>query len=141
MKLSCMAYAFNIRKRKWFREKDADLASFSLWGRKKEEEEKTVKSFVFLQMERGQRNGSAGLSVQIGAQELLLLMLQGLICRGNGPISGIECRLAFPVTALSYRILLLCWRHGCEADFAEPCKPVQGIARAPCDSGVMLGST
>lgn len=35
MKLSCTAYAFNIRKRKQFREKDADLASFSLWGRKK----------------------------------------------------------------------------------------------------------
>ena len=67
MKLSCPAYAFNIRKRKQFREKDADLASFSLWGRKKEEEEKTVKSFVFLQMERGQRSSSAGLRVQIGA--------------------------------------------------------------------------
>jgi len=35
MKIGCTAYAFNIKKRKQLREKDADLASFSLWGRKK----------------------------------------------------------------------------------------------------------
>lgn len=122
MKLSCKTYAFDIRKRKLFREKDADLASFSLWGRKKEEqEEKMVKSFVFLQMERGQRSSSAGLRVQTGAWELSLLIMQGLICRGNCPISGIECRLAFPVTALSYNSLLVCWPHGCETDFAALC--------------------
>ena len=67
MKLSYMAYAFNIRKRKQFKQKDADLASFSLWGREKEEELKTVKSFVCLHMEMGQRISSARLRVGIGA--------------------------------------------------------------------------
>lgn len=48
MEPSCPADAFNIRKRKQFRKKDADLASSSLWGRKEEEEEgEMVKSFVF----------------------------------------------------------------------------------------------
>lgn len=45
MELSCLADAFNIRKRKQFRKKDADLASSSLWGRKEEGE--MVKGFVF----------------------------------------------------------------------------------------------
>lgn len=68
MKLSCMAHAFNIRKRKQFREKDADLASLSLWGRKnKEVAVKAVEILGFVQMEKGQRSSSVGMKVQIGA--------------------------------------------------------------------------
>lgn len=47
MELSCQADAFNTRKRKQFRKKDADLASSSLWGRKEEEGGEMVKGFVF----------------------------------------------------------------------------------------------
>lgn len=140
MKLSCTAYAFNIRKRKQFRGKDADLASLSLWWRKKRRRKKKTKpmrSVVSPQRERGEGSSSAGLRVQTGAWEVVLLLSQGLIRGSNCPVPGRERRFALPGTARPQRSLLGGRLSACQTDFAAPRK---GMARAQRGPGAVPGS-
>lgn len=87
MELSCLADAFNIRKRKQFWKKDADLASSSLWGRKEEEGE-MVKSFCLFFRWRQDRGGSTGWCLRT-----VLLMLLAVIGRGKSPFLALSAGL------------------------------------------------